>query len=64
MQQQKVETHRGPASPNIFPAPARASRRSLVTAAIVGTILVLLPVPQMLEEAGIIELPFKFDQVG
>src|SRR3954453_12787987 len=62
MQQQNVQVKGGPVSPSIFPAPARASRRSLITTAIIGTILVLLPVPQMLSEAGIIELPFKLDQ--
>ncbi|MGI8589280.1 MAG: branched-chain amino acid ABC transporter permease [Chloroflexia bacterium] len=46
-----------PTGGSIFPAPARASRRSMITAAIIGTLLILLPVPQMLAEAHILVLP-------
>src|SRR5438105_574889 len=41
---------------SLFPAPARASKRSLITAGIVGVLLLLVPVPQMLIEAGILKL--------
>src|SRR4051794_36342945 len=61
MQSSIAETAR-PSSPSLFPKPQRASRRSLITAAIVGTILILIPVPQMLSQAGVIELPIRFDQ--
>src|SRR5215212_26435 len=46
-----------PAGRNFFPKPARASRRQVVTAAIVGAVLLLFPVPEMLAEAGIVRLP-------
>src|SRR5438477_6440918 len=44
---------------SLFPAPARASKRSMITAAIVGTLLLLVPVPQMLYQANIVKLPLS-----
>jgi branched-chain amino acid transport system permease protein len=46
-----------PQQRGFFPSARPASRRSLITAAILGTLLLLVPVPQMLAEAGIVQLP-------
>ncbi len=57
MQPSKVTAH-----PTLLPRPARATKRSMVTAAIVGVLLILLPVPEMLSAAGIVDLPIRFNQ--
>jgi len=44
-------------SPGFFPPARRASRRSMIAALVVGTLLVLLPVPELLRANGILELP-------
>jgi branched-chain amino acid transport system permease protein len=46
-----------PANPSLFPAPRRASRRSMITAAIIGVLLLLVPVPELLAASGIVVLP-------
>jgi ABC-type branched-subunit amino acid transport system permease subunit len=48
-----------PTQNSLFPRPARASRRSLIIAGIIGVVLLLVPAPQMLSEAGIVKLPLQ-----
>src|SRR5207248_1425991 len=49
---------------SLFPKARPASKRQMIIAGIVGTVLVLFPVPQMLAEAGIVRLPLRqlYDQ--
>jgi branched-chain amino acid transport system permease protein len=49
---------------SIFPKPARASRNSIVAALVLGIFLLLLPVPQLLSQAKIIQLPFTISQAN
>src|SRR4028118_2081456 len=49
-------------SPSLFPKPRKASKASIITAVVLSAFLLLLPVPQMLADAGIVRLPFRFDQ--
>ncbi|HEX8220029.1 MAG TPA: branched-chain amino acid ABC transporter permease [Chloroflexia bacterium] len=46
----------------LFPQARKASRNSMIAAAVISVFLLLLPVPQMLSEAGIVRLPIRFDQ--
>ncbi|HEX8599786.1 MAG TPA: branched-chain amino acid ABC transporter permease [Chloroflexia bacterium] len=49
-------------SGSLFPAPKKASRSSMIVAGVLSVFLLLLPVPQLLSEAGIVRLPIRFDQ--
>src|ERR671936_113013 len=49
---------------SLFPRAKPAGKRQIITAGIVGAVLILFPVPQMLSEAGIAHLPLRqlYDQ--
>ncbi len=47
------------ASQSIFPKPQRASRRSMITALVVGVLALLVPVPELLAKNHILTLPFS-----
>ncbi|HMA34532.1 MAG TPA: ABC transporter ATP-binding protein [Chloroflexia bacterium] len=55
--QQSRNLGAGQARGNLFPPAARASRRSMITALVLGVLLLLLPVPEMLRAAQIVTLP-------
>src|SRR5438067_8319849 len=59
-----LETPTQTQNKSLFPRARPASKRQMIVAGIVGTILVLFPVPQMLSEAGIVHLPLRqlYDQ--
>src|SRR5690349_10320931 len=47
------------ANKSLLPPARRASRRSMITAGILGTLLLLVPVPQLLAQNHILTLPFS-----
>src|SRR5215210_6965594 len=55
--QPSANTIKTPAEKSLFPRPARASGRSMVVAFVLGVLLLLVPVPQLLAQAGIVRLP-------
>src|SRR5438876_6627969 len=44
---------------SLFPKARPAGRRSMITAAIIGLILISFPVPELLAEAGVARLPLS-----
>lgn len=49
-------------SGSLFPQARKASRNSMIAAVVISVFLLLLPVPEMLAAAGIVDLPIRFDQ--
>lgn len=55
--QQTRNMQRPAAAPSLFPPARRASRNSMITAAVIGTLLMLVPLPEWLAANHILELP-------
>src|SRR5213080_4216163 len=53
-----------PTQNGLFPRPAKMGRRSLIIGGTIGVLLLLVPVPELLSEAGIAKLPLRqlYDQ--
>src|SRR5438874_4237098 len=58
-QNSKLKTQNSELNKSLLPKAAPASKRSMITAAIIGLVLVSFPVPELLAEAGMARLPLS-----